>query len=1023
MLVVGILIFSGFGAVFGNFESTRATSVENVMEISCEVSTPIIEDFDSEYISIDLGETQQYLLNPGEPVLPKIVKVLELPFGVKNVQVEAIGGNVKTYDVSKKVRPGPQFLPLTSIENTVVKPIEDEKIYSSEAYPNSLYSYRVGCGLNSDNERVTFVSIHVFPVSYLPLENKVEVTENIDIRLSYEEPVVNPLSGNGEYDLVIIAPPKFENDLQKLVTHKNNVGISTLLKTTEDIYNEFSGVDKPEEIKYFIKYAIEEWDISYVLIVGGLNSLIWAIPRDHNNYGDADWMVPIRYNNIYDNPKYPLDTLIRDPGVMCDLYYADIYDGVGDFSSWDPNGDGIFGAWDFPDDAIENDTGIDMMPDVAVGRLACRNSREVKLMTDKIIYYETHDVYNESWFKKMVSISGDGFLDQQDLDFQWDTTSEENGEYTIHGQSNNPEGDYGPIDEITVTIDKDVPTSLSFNHDDHLQFDTYPFDPITEITSPSNGDILGNTDFFYSPEENEAYCNLFLKWADVNFTDGVMHIRGKSYDPKPYGYTTDVHLWITDNNDEIVFEDWRYDTEMYFEGEWVTGERELKGSGGSLYYKPPDFTSELLWTSNGEFAVQNDVISSFNKGAGFMFFSGHGAPTIWGNHLAGVPGNRGNSHAYGLRIIDFSIPFLPMETLRNIYKTPIVVVGGCHNSQFNVSLIPSIFSHPSMWTHGAPAPECWSWWLTRLNKRGSIATIGNTGFGYGIIGEDCTSGGLDGGICIEFFRQYGLGNEYLGDAYSQTQVEYVNNFDVSLQEHAKSLQQWALLGDPSLKIGGYSTSSQQNLEIVMTEDPLPGENIEFQAIVLDGNNPDSVEWNFDLDDDGVYDTTIYGETVEESWASPGVYWVNVKATYGDDVVSFDTVVEIENYLDKPSTPSGKTNIKAGKTYTYSTRGTDPNDDGDLWYIFDWGDGEYGFSGPHRSGQIGLASHNWAEKGNYEIKVIVFDSYGRISPWSDPLPITITKSRSANNYPLFDILERFFNNHPNLFPLLQRFLDL
>jgi len=644
-------------------------------------------------------------------------------------------------------------------------------------------------------------------------------------------------------------------------------------------------------------------------------------------------------------------------------------------------------------------------------------------MIDKIIYYETHDIYSEDWFKKMVSISGDGFLDQQDLDFQWDTTSELNGEYTIHGQSNNPEGYYGPIDEISLTINKNVETSLSFNHDDHLQFDIYPFDPITEITSPSNGDILGNTDYFYSPAENEAYCNLFLSWADVNFTDGLMHIRGKSYDPKPYGYSTDVHLWITNSGDEIVFEDWRYDTNMYFEGEWVTGERLLKGNGGSLYYKPPDFTAELLWTSNGEFAVQDDVLNSFNEGAGFIFFSGHGSPAVWGNHLAGVPGNRGNSHADGLKIIDLSIPFLPMEALRNNYKTPIVLVGGCHNSQFNVSLIPSILSHPSMWTHGMPTPECWSWWLTRLNKRGALATIGNTGFGYGIIGADCTSGGLDGGICIEFFKQYGEGNEYLGDVYSQTQINYVNNFDVTLQEHAKSLQQWALLGDPSLKIGGYSTSPQQNLEISMSENPLPGENIVFEAIILEGNSPDTVEWNFDLDDDGIYDTTMYGETVQESWANPGVYWVNVKATYGSDVVSFDTVVEIENYLDKPTKPSGKTSIKVGETYAYSTSGTDPNNDGDLWYIFDWGDEEYGFSGPHSSGQIGLASHKWTEEGDYEIKVIVFDSYGRISPWSDPLSITITKSRSINNHPLLDILENFFSNHPNLFPLLQRFLNL
>lgn len=61
----------------------------------------------------------------------------------------------------------------------------------------------------------------------------------------------------GEYDLVIIAPSKFVNNLQKLVDHKNSLGVNTKLKTTEEIYDNFTGVDKPEQIKYFIKYATE----------------------------------------------------------------------------------------------------------------------------------------------------------------------------------------------------------------------------------------------------------------------------------------------------------------------------------------------------------------------------------------------------------------------------------------------------------------------------------------------------------------------------------------------------------------------------------------------------------------------------------------------------------------------------------------------------------------------------------------------------------------------------------------------
>ena len=103
-----------------------------------------------------------------------------------------------------------------------------------------------------------------------------------------------------------------------------------------------------------------------------------------------------------------------------------------------------------------------------------------------------------------------------------------------------------------------------------------------------------------------------------------------------------------------------------------------------------------------------------------------------------------------------------------------------------------------MWCHGIPTPECFSWHLVRIPRQGAIATIGNTGLGYGVPGKDCLTEGLDGGICIEFFKQFG--NEYkitktavLGDIYIKTQQAYHDQFDIDNLDHAKSLTQWVLL--------------------------------------------------------------------------------------------------------------------------------------------------------------------------------------------------------------------------------------
>jgi hypothetical protein len=194
------------------------------------------------------------------------------------------------------------------------------------------------------------------------------------------------------YDMVIIAPSKFSGTLQKLIDHKNQHGINTTLKTTEDIYKEYNGTDKPEQIKYFIKYALDTWHIKYVLLVGGMKSYIFGTAQDDANQGSKNWWVPVRYSNLNDDYEH---------GYISDLYYADIYDSHGNFSSWDSNHNGIFGEWNQTKKDI-----IDLYPDVYVGRLACINKIEVKIIVDKIITYENTPA-DPSWFKKMVVVGGE----------------------------------------------------------------------------------------------------------------------------------------------------------------------------------------------------------------------------------------------------------------------------------------------------------------------------------------------------------------------------------------------------------------------------------------------------------------------------------------------------------------------------------------------------------------------------------------------------------------------------------------
>jgi hypothetical protein len=194
------------------------------------------------------------------------------------------------------------------------------------------------------------------------------------------------------HQLLIITPTCFKHALQPLVIHKNTMGVSTKLVTLSQVYQQmfWHGRDKAEKIKYFIKTAIEQWGIHYVLLVGGRSSQF-----------QPTWYCPVRYISMVDD---------WDTEYLSDLYFADIYDENGNFSSWDSDNDGIYGEW-YPDQ-LAQDGNIDLIPDVAVGRLPCRSEREVKIEVQKIITYES-SVYDQPWFSTMLVAAGDTYPQSQ----------------------------------------------------------------------------------------------------------------------------------------------------------------------------------------------------------------------------------------------------------------------------------------------------------------------------------------------------------------------------------------------------------------------------------------------------------------------------------------------------------------------------------------------------------------------------------------------------------------------------------
>jgi hypothetical protein len=127
--------------------------------------------------------------------------------------------------------------------------------------------------------------------------------------------------------------------------------------TTEYIYSNYAGTDNQERIRNFIIDAVNNNGTQYILLGGDIN------------------IVPYRktFSGVVSGYPAWYDT------IPCDLYYADL-DG-----DWDGNNNGTYG---------EPADGVDMYPDVWLGRATVGSSTDITRFTNRFQnYYSTtsHD--------------------------------------------------------------------------------------------------------------------------------------------------------------------------------------------------------------------------------------------------------------------------------------------------------------------------------------------------------------------------------------------------------------------------------------------------------------------------------------------------------------------------------------------------------------------------------------------------------------------------------------------------------
>lgn len=777
LLIIAMFIISGF--VSAGVSKQQDDIRLEIEQVNFSKNLSIKEE--NGFLLIDLIDTSMFIDEPGSPRLPMYQTVFEFSKNAKIYDVSLDFGSITTSSISEKITPTSQSLPVNypDIPDNDPTKNQNKQIYeSNDMYPENWFDYSIKCGLNDFGEETTFVIVDIYPLRYQPLTDKIHTISNAEIQISYNDVQTEIYTQNTDtFDLLIIAPEVFVDSLQPLISHKESIDITTTVKTVEDILAEYTGRDQPEQIKYFIKDAKENWDTQFVLLMGGLKSYIYAKDKDDRNHGSTNgWHVPVRYTNIRNS---------NEVGVISDLYYSDLYRyneemSEWEFEDWDSSGDGIFANSEMGN---KRDI-LDLIPDLYVGRLACRTNFEVKTVVDKIINYESSSKEDKPWYTRMIGIGGRTFdlfdggdqLQQTESDCKNISTSEWQefiprkeilSRIELKVQSLDPSAS-----DLVVALEKPLGSSIATSG---KAVSEIPSDDADWISFDFNNVLLTPGEDYYIVVSSQAA-------GEYSWCYGEPILPGISrYQPGNSSAGSDL--------------DWCFKTYDLPEGvEKPDGEYSVDTA---FRFMEPVIDEEIrvYWSNEGTddpVPETQDIIDAFNLGAGYINMEGHGNPLSWATHP--VPPDA--PFTGGLSITDF-------PQIKNGDKLPIVVVGGCHNALFNVSLIRTIIGRPHdnwYWTSGYVTPICFCWAMCASPIGGAIASTGCTGLGLGGTPPDLEkSGGLD----CNFFYKVGAGATTLGEAHSGAIQKYILENNVVVDEEF-CIVEFHLFGDPSLQLGGAS---------------------------------------------------------------------------------------------------------------------------------------------------------------------------------------------------------------------------
>lgn len=311
----------------------------------------------------------------GSPYLPMAVYNVLVPASaeVKSITIE----NIASVEIPGQyyVMPTPQAQPISLTAHPLVN--RNEAVYAmNSAYPGQLVNYIT----TSSKSGYRLASFYLYPLQYIPSEQKLILNKSITVKISYEELKITPMQLTArqkeifareirtivsnpedlerfapanhqtetECNFLLITTEPYVSNFQPLVAWRNIQGWKAEIVTVNNFTSVYTGRDVQEKIRNGLKDYYQNRGLIFVILGGDAPLLPLRIAR----------VVASSYTG----------------NIPCDLYFSDL-DGT-----WDGNNNSIFG--EVPGDLV------DMNPDLYVGRASIDNTTEANTFVNKILFYE-----------------------------------------------------------------------------------------------------------------------------------------------------------------------------------------------------------------------------------------------------------------------------------------------------------------------------------------------------------------------------------------------------------------------------------------------------------------------------------------------------------------------------------------------------------------------------------------------------------------------------------------------------------